>query len=342
MQRGSVNLEDLAKALANRKPGRTEATVQGQLHAFLLAAPLQLEDHHLQDIVLEQPAGQKRRIDVEVGHCVFEVKRDLRKGKVREEAVDQLAGYVAQRKDTTGQRYVGVLTDGCEWHLYRLAGEELAPVSSLDLSPDQPSVENLTVWLEGVLATGEQLVPEPIEIERLLGAESPAHKLDIAELTELYEANRANPSLQLKRNLWARLLTTALGTSFKNDERLFVQHTLLVVTAEIIAHAVLGIDPRQIPPLALVMGQQFRAAKVLGVVEADFFDWVAEVPRGDRVVRDLARRLARFAWANVEHDVLKVLYESVIPSEQRKQLGEYYTPDWLAEHVVDETVKEPK
>ncbi|MBN9801397.1 hypothetical protein DMP15_29855 [Pseudonocardia sp. UM4_GMWB1] len=59
---------------------------------------------------------------------------------------------------------------------------------------------------------------------------------------------------------------------------------------------------------------------------------------GSRFVRGLARRLARFAWAHVETDVMKVLYESVIDAEQRHSLGEYYTPDWLAEIVVEETV----
>lgn len=54
----------------------------------------------------------------------------------------------------------------------------------------------------------------------------------------------------------------------------------------------------------------------------------------------LARRLARFDWSQVEHDVLKVLYESVISAETRKALGEYYTPDWLANRVVTEVVTE--
>ena len=51
--------------------------------------------------------------------------------------------------------------------------------------------------------------------------------------------------------------------------------------------------------------------------------------------------LARFDWNAVEHDVLKVLYESVIGTETRKKLGEYYTPDWLAEKVVDEVITDP-
>jgi SAM-dependent methyltransferase len=43
----------------------------------------------------------------------------------------------------------------------------------------------------------------------------------------------------------------------------------------------------------------------------------------------------------VEQDVLKVLYESVIGAATRKQLGEYYTPDWLAEEMVDEAITAP-
>ena len=71
------------------------------------------------------------------------------------------------------------------------------------------------------------------------------------------------------------------------------------------------------------------------------FDWVLEVPGGEAFVRTLARRLARFDWATVEHDVLKVLYESIIGTQTRKRLGEYYTPDWLAEHMVASTVTSP-
>jgi hypothetical protein len=40
-------------------------------------------------------------------------------------------------------------------------------------------------------------------------------------------------------------------------------------------------------------------------------------------------------------DVLKVLYESVITAPTRKRLGEYYTPDWLAERIVSTTVERP-
>lgn len=62
------DLRELVTRLAGRKAGRTEANVQSDLHMLLAAGPLDLGDDELQDIVLESPAGQRRRIDVENGH----------------------------------------------------------------------------------------------------------------------------------------------------------------------------------------------------------------------------------------------------------------------------------
>jgi SAM-dependent methyltransferase len=317
--------------------------VQSNLHMLLTTGPFSLVEGEVADIVLEAPAGQRRRIDVEAGFTVFEVKRDLRVGRVRQDAVVQLTGYVASRVETMRQRYVGVLTDGAEWHLYSLVGDELALISSLVVDARTPDVDALCLWLEVVLGTTEKVTPTPREIAARLGADSPAHALDFADLTALYQANGDLPAVMLKRRLWAKLLTTALGTAFSDDDRLFVEHTLLVTMAEIIAHAVVGIDTADpaVSPAVLVRGGLFGQAQVTGVVDHDFFDWVAEVPGGEQWIRTLARRLAKFAWDQVDHDVMKVLYESVISTDERHRLGEYYTPDWLADEVVSKVVTDP-
>jgi SAM-dependent methyltransferase len=147
----------------------------------------------------------------------------------------------------------------------------------------------------------------------------------------------------LKRELWAKLLRTAFGSAFTDDPDLFIDHTLLVLSAEIIAHAALGFDlsDPSITPKALVRGDAFANSQIYGVVEADFFDWVLDAPGGERFVETLARRLWRFDWAAVEHDVLKILYESIIHAEDRRKLGEYYTPDWLADRIVYRNVTDP-
>ncbi|MFG1826566.1 N-6 DNA methylase [Microbispora bryophytorum] len=334
------NLEDLLGRLANRDRVRSEATLQADIRQLLLAGGLGLAEHDL-DVELETQVGDRRRIDIEVGFTVIEVKRDLRSATVLKTAENQLAGYVRTRNEQTGQRYVGILTDGSVWRAYHLRNDELAEATRYDLKPSRPDLTSLLAWLEGVLATRKGVPPTPGEIAARLGADSASYALDRAVLDALYAEHRNMPTVQLKRELWSKLLRSALGTQFTDVDDLFLEHTLLVNSAEIIAHLVLGLDVTDLQPATLLGGQRFEIAQIYGVVEADFFDWVLEVPGGDSFVRTVARRLARFDWTNVEHDVLKVLYESVIGTETRKRLGEYYTPDWLAEQVVVETVTDP-
>ena len=134
--------------------------------------------------------------------------------------------------------------------------------------------------------------PTPVEIEQRLGASSPGHLLDFRELSALYEANKAKPEVALKRELWAKLLKTAFGSSFEDDSETFINHTLLVLTAEIIAHAVVRIDvsaKSNITAKSLSRARSSDQSLIHGVVEADFFDWVAAVP-GGRVVRSCPGR----------------------------------------------------
>ncbi|WP_244564432.1 N-6 DNA methylase [Rhizobium sullae] len=327
--------------IARRNDKRTESEIQADVRQFILSAPLNLDEDDVKIVSLESQTGDRRRIDVEVGSTVIEIKRDLRKGKVKADAIEQLAGYVELRMNQTGLRYVGLLTDGTEWLCYDLVEGKLREVSVITVEPSAADMERFTVWLEGVLATAQNIAPTARNIEMRLGSGSSSYQLDWATMSSLYEQNKNNPTVQLKRTLWSRLLTSALGTAFEDTDKLFVEHTLLVNTAETIAHAVLGLPIQSLNPAALLAGDKFDESGIHGVVESDFFDWVVEIEGGDVFVRTLAKRLARFDWSKVEQDVLKVLYESVIGTETRQRLGEYYTPDWLADIVVQETVVDP-
>lgn len=331
--------------MANTSAPRTEADLQSDLKTFLLAAGLNLVEGNLEDVSLEAQAGGRKRIDIEIGFTVIETKKDLLKANVQPEAELQLAEYVRLRTALLGQRYVGMLTDGASWHLYSLADDDaFRKVSTFELAQRSPDVDGLVLWLEGVLATTQQISPTPFEVARRLGAGTSSYQLDRETLAQLYHSSAANPEVQVKREVWARLLATAYGLHFNDDPELFIDHTYLVVTAEIIAHFVLGFDPTDSTHSTedILNGALFASSDIDGVVEADFFDWVLDAVGGDKFVRALARRLARFDWRNVEHDILKVLYESVINEDVRHELGEHYTPDWLADRLVNEVVTEPE
>ena len=126
---------------------------------------------------------------------------------------------------------------------------------------------------------------------------------------------------------------------------LFVRHTYLTAVIGMVVQASFGIDVyglAETNPADLLYGREFRSKTGLqGVVESDFFAWPTEVEGGLPFVKTLARRVARFDWQKSPNDVASILYETVIPPDERRQLGEYYTPDWLARAMVREVVTDP-
>jgi type I restriction-modification system DNA methylase subunit len=46
--------------------------------------------------------------------------------------------------------------------------------------------------------------------------------------------------------------------------------------------------------------------------------------------------LERFDWKRLNEDLLKMLYQELVDPADRSGLGEYYTPDWLAERVLED------
>ncbi len=333
--------------LATRTGTRTEADIQTDIQTVLVAGDLNLDPNDVPKLEEQTKDGTRRRVDVSICHAVIEVKKDLRTKAVRLDAESQLAGYLKVWHARYDRRFVGILTDGIEWILYDFHedGTDTGAVVEIARLTNAGDADRLVVWLEAILVSDTAIKPTPAEISQRLGATSPGHLLDFRELSVLYEANKNHPEVAVKRDLWAKLLKTAFGSAFEDDSATFINHTLLVLTAEIIAHAVVNIDvsaAANITAVDLVEGTEFSRSQIHGVVEADFFDWVATVPGGEQFVRALADRISRFDWDQVEHDVLKHLYESVITQADRASLGEYYTPDWLADRVVNASVSAPE
>jgi len=89
-------------------------------------------------------------------------------------------------------------------------------------------------------------------------------------------------------------------------------------------------------------GGIFRTLGLQNLLEGDFFAWYLHA--WSREVAEALRltlgRLAEYNPATLEddpyaaRDLLKKLYHYLLPRELRHDLGEYYTPDWLAERVL--------
>lgn len=182
----------------------------------------------LGDPQLEVPAGQLRRIDVQLGATVIEVKRQVDEvdGPVVARHAEQLEGYVRSRMEDTGSRYNGVLTDGRTWLLFEVdpASGVFERRSTFKLTAGQNG-KSLVEWLRSVLVTHSNVTPTAMTIESTLGSSSPAYAQDHTYLRGLYTQVGDDPTVRLKRALWARLLRSALGTNFDDAEQLFLDHT---------------------------------------------------------------------------------------------------------------------
>ena len=162
-----MTVVELLAQIARRDNTRSEATLQADIRQLVLTAPLSLSDENVGIADLESQVGIRRRIDIQAGSCLIEVKKDLTAGNVLPDAIQQLAGYLESRQNETGCRYVGILTDGADWRCYGLPAEPGAQpreVYSIKLSAPKLDTDAFLVWLEGVLATATDIPATPTEI----------------------------------------------------------------------------------------------------------------------------------------------------------------------------------
>jgi SAM-dependent methyltransferase len=88
-------------------------------------------------------------------------------------------------------------------------------------------------------------------------------------------------------------------------------------------------------------GALFREFGIVNFMEADFFGWyLRDGVWGGTIAENLSEMIERLlhydpatlpeAEPGQARDLLKVLYQRMMPRKIRHDLGEYYTPDWLA------------
>ena len=86
----------------------------------------------------------------------------------------------------------------------------------------------------------------------------------------------------------------------------------------------------------------FEQLGIHNFLEGDFFRWYIDVWNTDIAdgVRKIFALLSRYDAGTIDagdhRDLLKGLYQALLPQSIRHDLGEYYTPDWLADHVLNQ------
>ncbi len=140
---------------------------------------------------------------------------------------------------------------------------------------------------------------------------------------------------------------------------LFALHSYIALVAKLVAALALPRTSENVAdptvPLqrrlhALETGQIFMDAGVTNMLTGDFFSWYVDDeqwPHFKEPIEALINRLRGISF-DLPHktpdsirDLFKGIYQVFVPRELRHALGEVYTPDWLAEHVLDRIGWEP-
>jgi len=90
-------------------------------------------------------------------------------------------------------------------------------------------------------------------------------------------------------------------------------------------------------------GGIFRELGIANFLEGDFFKWYLDTWDEPiyQATREIISSLANYSLVTLDvdpestRDLLKKLYQELMPGELRHNLGEYYTPDWLAERLLN-------
>ena len=342
---------ELARAILRRhETGAAEANITSAVRDFLTNTGLAKAE----EIVEENPPseGSRKAVDLTALDTFIEFKRRIGPtpgGEPYPEHVQQLDDYLAESEVGDKRVRMGVLTDGKYWLLrWPGAGPVTTPYPYSFTLESADRWPNLYFWLrDKALLPPTQQPPDRDGIAQYLGPGSPAFERDIGALERLYGSAATRETVVVKRQLWGTLLVAALGEEAGNpgQQDLFVRHTYLSMTIGMIVQASFGTDISRLAetdPADLLHGRHFHNATSLhGIVESDFFAWPAEFEGGKVLIRALARRIARFDWASAPADIGAILYETVIPAAERRRLGEYYTPSWLARVMVRELVTDP-
>jgi hypothetical protein len=288
------------------------------------------------------------------GNLIIEFERDLSSATKVKEAEEQLRRYAAcawsQEPPEGRTRFVCLATDGCRFRAYapaistkqtRAVSPDSVTLNLLeDVSAPRVRWDEFYFFLDRYLLRKEILRPTSERIVKDFGPRSHVFHVAKDALLACWRRVHDHRDFGVLYEAWDKYLRIVYGSSL-GDFELFVRHTYLATLAKLMVWA--RLSPRAEPPgdgetVAVLKGSYFK--EQLGIenfLEEDFFSWVAR-PEAESTAVEIAHMLLtllrNYDLGEISEDVLKSLYEGLVDPATRHDLGEYYTPDWLAHRIV--------
>lgn len=349
-QHNQVAAEYLDRLLERHNNGEPEENIRMAFRDFILRTGVIADERESE---AEVPPGSDsiRRVDLRVRNTYVEFKRNIViGGRIDPGYTRQLDDYLLESVKSGWGIQNGILTDG-RHYLKRNIGDHIIPVApnTMQVFDRAGQGPRLREYLNDIIdTTAQDITPSAATLTKHLGIDSDLLKQATALLKDAHDRNRDNPTVAVKRKLWQELLQVALGQDSTGDPEtadwLYIRHTYLTTLVALILQAHFGIDTVQEAendPAALLNGATLnRHTELKGVIESDLFQWAAEIGESAHI-RAMARKVVQFDWTQGAEELAATLYQNTISPEERRRMGEYYTPRWLTQAMVEELITEP-
>lgn len=273
------------------------------------------------------------RIDALFRHMIIEVKTNLE--RERRKAEEELKKYFESRKDP--EEYFGLVTDGLAFEVYLYERGSVRTIREFSFDSESP----LAAFrhLDQLFFTVKSLAPSPSDILERFGMTSAAYNAIRRSLLVSFDAVERDSTVSVKFEEWNALLAKVYGNEI-GDKFLFITHTYLVMLSRAIVTLTLFPDQKRSVKMlrGIVDGAFFRQNRLSNLAEPDFFSWALGTDMEKAFLDELETLflcLSIYDFHKLDGDILKELYQGLVDPKSRHDLGEYYTPDWIAELILE-------
>lgn len=175
-----------------------------------------------------------------------------------------------------------------------------------------------------------------ILFREVCGYDFDTKKIEIKELAKTFRLENETDDLpriifaiQTYYALFIKLLGAETLTYFRHRDKSFISS----LNESNLKHKITSLES----------GEIFRSEGVNNFNEGDFFSWYllcwnSEI---ENTVLKISTKLKNYDFSSLNlepkeaKDLIKNIYHYLLPQKLRHSLGEYYTPDWLAEFLVE-------
>ncbi len=288
--------------------------------------------------------GIRGSADLIFSNVIFEIKVNL-KDEIKD-AEPQLMKYfqVLQEKEPD-KHHIGIATDVVNFIAYTPVIEsgkvvDLNKIGSINIA-EASAIESV-LWLDSFVFSKPKISPSAVDLRWRFGPDSPTYYVTIDGLILLWDEVKVETDVSLKFDLWAKNMEIVYGS--KPEVPSFIDHTYLVTLVKLIVYLRLSGDNvvKEDKLGGALTGEYFSSHGIANLVEEDFFAWILHTKIRDRALKlvgDVARELLRYDLSQIEEDFFKEIYQEIVKRSERHRTGEYYTPEWLVELTLKESME---